>query len=157
MEVNVQLHGPTALPSGKSPPNPLDRRLGEPQSRSGHGGFWCLYIREEIHFNMVFPYTCKSHKRCLPLRHPDQNVSCVSRFPHACYRSCSSQSSWSNHKVLMMKLFPFSCNFHSLREKNSPERPVLKHPHSPLQRVKYHTSRNFRKVITAENFNNIIF
>jgi hypothetical protein len=38
MEVSGQLHDPTALPSGKSPWYPLDRRLGGSQSRSGHGG-----------------------------------------------------------------------------------------------------------------------
>jgi hypothetical protein len=38
MEVSGQLHAPAALPpppQGKSPWYPLDRRLGEPQSRSG--------------------------------------------------------------------------------------------------------------------------
>jgi hypothetical protein len=30
-----QLHAPAALPPGKAPPVPLDRRLGGPQSRSG--------------------------------------------------------------------------------------------------------------------------
>jgi hypothetical protein len=34
MEVNGQLHASAALP----PLYPLDRRLGEPQSRSGRGG-----------------------------------------------------------------------------------------------------------------------
>jgi hypothetical protein len=29
-----------ALPRGKDPLYPLDRRLGELQSRSGHGGLW---------------------------------------------------------------------------------------------------------------------
>jgi len=39
MEVTEQLHTPAALPPGKDPPvHPLDRRLGEPLSRSGHGG-----------------------------------------------------------------------------------------------------------------------
>jgi hypothetical protein len=38
MEVNGQLHDPAALPQGKSPSYPLDKRLGGPQSRSGHGG-----------------------------------------------------------------------------------------------------------------------
>jgi hypothetical protein len=38
MEVSVQLRGPAALPQGKSPWYPLDRRLGGPQSRSGRGG-----------------------------------------------------------------------------------------------------------------------
>jgi hypothetical protein len=33
MEVSGQLH-----PQGKSPRYPLDRRLGEPQSRFGRGG-----------------------------------------------------------------------------------------------------------------------
>jgi hypothetical protein len=34
-----QLHAPAALyPRGKDPRYPLDRRLGGPQSRSGHGG-----------------------------------------------------------------------------------------------------------------------
>jgi hypothetical protein len=36
MELSGQLHSPAALPSGKEPPYPLDRRLGRPQSRSGH-------------------------------------------------------------------------------------------------------------------------
>jgi hypothetical protein len=36
MEVSGQFHSPAALPSGKEPPHPLDRRLGGPQSRSGH-------------------------------------------------------------------------------------------------------------------------
>jgi hypothetical protein len=34
MEANGQLD----TPQGKSPWYPLDRRLGEPKSRSGHGG-----------------------------------------------------------------------------------------------------------------------
>jgi hypothetical protein len=38
MEVSGQLHAPTALPPGKAPSYPLDRKLGEPQSRSGRGG-----------------------------------------------------------------------------------------------------------------------
>jgi hypothetical protein len=38
MEVSGLLHGPAALPQGKSPWHPLDRRLGGPQSRSGRGG-----------------------------------------------------------------------------------------------------------------------
>jgi hypothetical protein len=38
MEVSGQLHAPAALPQGKSPWYPLDRRLGGPQSRSGRGG-----------------------------------------------------------------------------------------------------------------------
>jgi hypothetical protein len=33
-----QLHAPAALSQGKSPGYPLDRRLGGPQSRLGHGG-----------------------------------------------------------------------------------------------------------------------
>jgi hypothetical protein len=37
MEVSGQLHAPVALTQGKSPCNLLDRRLGEPQSRSGRG------------------------------------------------------------------------------------------------------------------------
>jgi hypothetical protein len=35
MEVSGQLHAPAALPQGKSPYYPLERRLGGPQSRSG--------------------------------------------------------------------------------------------------------------------------
>jgi hypothetical protein len=38
MEVSGQLHAPVALPQGKRPWYPLDRRLGGPQSRSGRGG-----------------------------------------------------------------------------------------------------------------------
>jgi hypothetical protein len=38
MEVSGQLHAPAALPPGKEPWYPLDRRLGGPQSRSGRGG-----------------------------------------------------------------------------------------------------------------------
>jgi hypothetical protein len=38
MEVGGQLHAPAAYSHGKSPCYPLDRRLGGPQSRSGHGG-----------------------------------------------------------------------------------------------------------------------
>jgi len=37
MEVSGQLHSPAALPPGKRPWYPLDRRLGSLQSRSGHG------------------------------------------------------------------------------------------------------------------------
>jgi hypothetical protein len=37
--VSDQRHTPAALyPRGKGPRYPLDRRLGGPQSRSGHGG-----------------------------------------------------------------------------------------------------------------------
>jgi hypothetical protein len=38
MEGSGQLYAPAALPPGKEPRYPLDRRLGGPQSRSGHGG-----------------------------------------------------------------------------------------------------------------------
>jgi hypothetical protein len=38
MEVSDQLHVPAALPQGKSPWYPLDRRIGGPQSHSGLGG-----------------------------------------------------------------------------------------------------------------------
>jgi hypothetical protein len=38
MEVSDQHHAPAALPPGKEPQYPLDRRLGGPQSQSGHGG-----------------------------------------------------------------------------------------------------------------------
>jgi hypothetical protein len=38
MEVSGQIHEPAALPQRKSPWYPLDRKLGGPQSRSGHGG-----------------------------------------------------------------------------------------------------------------------
>jgi hypothetical protein len=38
MEVSGQLHVPAALPPGKKPWYPLDRRLGGPQSLSGHAG-----------------------------------------------------------------------------------------------------------------------
>jgi hypothetical protein len=37
MEMSGQLHAPAALPPGKSPWNPLDRRLDGSQSRSGRG------------------------------------------------------------------------------------------------------------------------
>jgi hypothetical protein len=37
MEVRGQLDAPVALPRGKSPRYPLDRRLGETRSRSGRG------------------------------------------------------------------------------------------------------------------------
>jgi hypothetical protein len=36
--VSSQLHPPAALPPGKEPRYPLDRRLGGPQSRSGRCG-----------------------------------------------------------------------------------------------------------------------
>jgi hypothetical protein len=36
MEVSGQFHDPTALPPGKNTWCPLHRRLGGPQSRSGH-------------------------------------------------------------------------------------------------------------------------
>jgi hypothetical protein len=38
MELSGQLHSPAALPPGKSPFYPLDRRLGGIQSRSQRGG-----------------------------------------------------------------------------------------------------------------------
>jgi hypothetical protein len=38
MEVSSLLDAPAALPWGKEPWYPLDRRLGVPQSRSGRGG-----------------------------------------------------------------------------------------------------------------------
>jgi hypothetical protein len=38
MEVSGQLRIPVALPPGKSLQYPLDRRLSEPQNRSGRGG-----------------------------------------------------------------------------------------------------------------------
>jgi hypothetical protein len=36
--VSGQLHAPATLPRGKSPPYPLDRKLGGSQSRSGRDG-----------------------------------------------------------------------------------------------------------------------
>jgi hypothetical protein len=38
MEVSGQLHALAALPQGKNPWHPLDRRSGGPQSRSRRGG-----------------------------------------------------------------------------------------------------------------------
>jgi hypothetical protein len=38
MEVSGQIHAPAALPPGKSPCYPVDRRLGGHQSRPGLGG-----------------------------------------------------------------------------------------------------------------------
>jgi hypothetical protein len=38
MEVSGQIHASAALPPGKDPQYPLDRRLGGPQSRSGRCG-----------------------------------------------------------------------------------------------------------------------
>jgi len=38
MEVSGKLHAPAALPQGKSPWYPVDRRLGGTQSRHGRGG-----------------------------------------------------------------------------------------------------------------------
>jgi hypothetical protein len=38
MKVSGQIEAPAALPQGKNPQNPLDRRLSGPQSRSGRGG-----------------------------------------------------------------------------------------------------------------------
>jgi hypothetical protein len=38
MEVSGQFHDPAALPQGKGPCYPLDRRLSGLQSRSGPGG-----------------------------------------------------------------------------------------------------------------------
>jgi len=38
MEVNDHLYAQAALPQGKRPWYPLDRRLDGPQSQSGHGG-----------------------------------------------------------------------------------------------------------------------
>jgi hypothetical protein len=38
MEVSGQLYAPAAFRQGKSPWYTFDRRLGEPQSRSGRGG-----------------------------------------------------------------------------------------------------------------------
>jgi hypothetical protein len=38
MKVSGQIHAPAALHYGKSPQHPLDKRLGGPQSQSGHGG-----------------------------------------------------------------------------------------------------------------------
>jgi hypothetical protein len=38
MEKNGQLYAPAALPHGKQLPLPLNKRLGGPQSRSGHYG-----------------------------------------------------------------------------------------------------------------------
>jgi hypothetical protein len=38
MAVSGQLHTPATYPKGKDPWYPFDRRMGEPQSRSGRGG-----------------------------------------------------------------------------------------------------------------------
>jgi len=48
MEVSGQLHAPAALPPGKEPWYPLDRRLGGPQSRSGRGGVIIKSGQEEM-------------------------------------------------------------------------------------------------------------
>jgi hypothetical protein len=55
MEVSGQLQAPAALPQGKSPWYPLDRRLGGPQSRSGHGRkiFWKYVLSIFKHFVIV--------------------------------------------------------------------------------------------------------
>jgi len=49
MEVSGQLHAPAALPVGKRPWCPLDRRLGGPQSRYGGGGMY-LHRHKKSHF-----------------------------------------------------------------------------------------------------------
>jgi hypothetical protein len=44
--VSGQRHAPAVIyPRGKDPQYPLYRRLGRPQSRSGHTGHWNIYAR----------------------------------------------------------------------------------------------------------------
>jgi hypothetical protein len=52
MEVGGQLHDPVALPPGKDPRYPLDKRLNGTQSRSGTGGLKvykiCIFKETDI-------------------------------------------------------------------------------------------------------------
>jgi hypothetical protein len=58
MEVTGQFRDPAALPPGKDRRDPLDRRLGGPQSRSGRGGegkVCILYIHTHTHTHTHLP------------------------------------------------------------------------------------------------------
>jgi hypothetical protein len=54
MEVSGQFHASAALPQGSSSWYPLDRRLGEPQSRSGRGSILSQLITNNVIY--VLPY-----------------------------------------------------------------------------------------------------
>jgi hypothetical protein len=92
MEVSGQLQAPAALPLGKNPWYPLDRRLDGPQSRSGRGGEekkipsprWELNPRTPIVQPIAQRYTdwvitalikhCSEYKSLCELR--QRNVKC---------------------------------------------------------------------------------
>jgi hypothetical protein len=59
MEMSDQLHAPAALPPEEEPPlYPLDRRLDEPQIRSGHGGEEKKFSAPAGNRILEFQYVC---------------------------------------------------------------------------------------------------
>jgi hypothetical protein len=92
MDMSGRLHVPAALPPGKQPPLPLHRRLGGPQSRSGHGGEEKIpnpRRESEPRTPIVHPVASRYTDRAITaLRHikfSDQNCVCISHLSHACY------------------------------------------------------------------------
>jgi hypothetical protein len=51
----------------------------------------------KIHFNIILPPMRGSPKWSPSVRFPHQNTVRNSLFPHTCYMSCPSQSSWLDH------------------------------------------------------------
>jgi hypothetical protein len=89
--VSGQLHAPAAYPQGKSPWYPLDRWLGGPQSRSGHGGeqknsqplprqepliAQPVAQRYTAELCWVMPYNAKLMRLLLPANHGQFGILC---------------------------------------------------------------------------------
>jgi hypothetical protein len=70
MEVSGPLHVPVALPPGKKPRYPLERRLGGPQSRSGGCG-------EEKNLTMPGIERGASSPSLYRLSYPDSPITCT--------------------------------------------------------------------------------
>jgi hypothetical protein len=86
LEVNGQLHDPTALLPGKEPRYPLDRRLGEPQSRCRQyvKQFWRIRLFLPLQQERILPEKLKKKKKLHGLS-PQANYT--DRATAACRRS----------------------------------------------------------------------
>jgi hypothetical protein len=80
MEVSGQLYAPAALPQGKSPWYPLDRRLGGPQSRYGRGGEEKNSQPSQAHSNIILTSTPNSFEWSLQFRFSDENFVRISHL-----------------------------------------------------------------------------
>jgi hypothetical protein len=59
MEVSYEIHASVALPRGKNPRYPLDKRLGGPQSGYGRGGKE-KYVCKFVNIVVVWDFNCKT-------------------------------------------------------------------------------------------------